>query len=226
MKYNIKIEYDGYPEDPREWSNVGTMLCSHRRYKLGDASPSMDPETILLKILQDCNHEVPKENISMKELMSRVDSIPIEKGFVLPLTLYDHSGISMSVGIDRGWDSSHVGYIYITKETMDKENISPENVENVLRGEVNLYDEYLRGEIFYVRVEKEDAVGNHLLDEGCSGFYGTDFDENGLKEFVLSCIEEEEIRQEISEEISSWHGDEEYEFKTKGHDEFQPDFEI
>jgi len=31
-----KIVADMNPESPREWDNVGTMVCSHRRYNLGD----------------------------------------------------------------------------------------------------------------------------------------------------------------------------------------------
>lgn len=40
----LKIVQDECPEDPREWSNLGHMVCWHRHYRLGDkhsfASPS------------------------------------------------------------------------------------------------------------------------------------------------------------------------------------------
>jgi hypothetical protein len=35
-KYEIQIIPDSDPESPREWDNLGTMICQHRRYNLGD----------------------------------------------------------------------------------------------------------------------------------------------------------------------------------------------
>lgn len=32
----VKVIADSSPESPREWDNVGTMLCKHGRYELGD----------------------------------------------------------------------------------------------------------------------------------------------------------------------------------------------
>lgn len=34
--FTIKVEDDPEPNDPREWDNLGTMICAHRRYILGD----------------------------------------------------------------------------------------------------------------------------------------------------------------------------------------------
>ena len=35
-KYRLEVILDTYPENPRKWDNLGTMVCSHRRYDLGD----------------------------------------------------------------------------------------------------------------------------------------------------------------------------------------------
>ena len=32
----IDVHQDPEPESPRDWCNLGTMVCDHRRYKLGD----------------------------------------------------------------------------------------------------------------------------------------------------------------------------------------------
>ena len=32
----INVYYDDTPEDQRNWSNVATFVCEHRRYNLGD----------------------------------------------------------------------------------------------------------------------------------------------------------------------------------------------
>jgi hypothetical protein len=34
--HTIQIMPDPYPESPRDWSNISTMICFHRRYKIGD----------------------------------------------------------------------------------------------------------------------------------------------------------------------------------------------
>ena len=36
-KYELKIEQDTDPMNPRtDWDNLGTMVCFHNRYDLGD----------------------------------------------------------------------------------------------------------------------------------------------------------------------------------------------
>lgn len=34
--YKIHITYDNFAEDPREWDNIATFVCEHRKYKMGD----------------------------------------------------------------------------------------------------------------------------------------------------------------------------------------------
>ena len=35
-KYKIEVIQDSEPESPREWDNLGNMICFHRNYNLGD----------------------------------------------------------------------------------------------------------------------------------------------------------------------------------------------
>lgn len=41
--YKIKIYSEDNPEDPRDWDNVGTMVCWNSRYTLGDEQPKCSP---------------------------------------------------------------------------------------------------------------------------------------------------------------------------------------
>ncbi len=34
--YRLKIENDDWADSPREWDNLGHMICWHRNYNLGD----------------------------------------------------------------------------------------------------------------------------------------------------------------------------------------------
>lgn len=88
-----------------------------------------------------------------------------EKNLILPLNLYDHSGLSMSVSsfIGRGqhaeWDSGQVGWIYATAEDIHDmyENVSKESVERakeLLKSEVETYDYYLQGQCYCFKLYK------------------------------------------------------------------------
>ncbi len=57
----------------------------------------------------------------------------------------------------------------IMKKMLDK-------VKSYLLAEVEVYDQYLRGEVFGFTLE--DIEGNEI--DSCWGFFGSDFQENGL----------------------------------------------
>lgn len=128
-----------------------------------------------------------------------------DKIFYLPLYLYDHSGITMSTGrFGDTWDSGQVGFIYVTKEDIEKEYgaFNEKNLEtamNVLQGEVDIYDQYLRGDVYWYCLEKflggtvagEEVSPQETLCENifweeidsCGGFYGSDVTENGMADY-------------------------------------------
>ena len=145
--FTIKIVPDDNPESPRQWSNLGKMICWHWRYNLGD------------------EHEFE----TAREFATFIKEI--KPPVVLPLYLYDHSvqSISTSSFVGRAhhaeWDSGQVGYIYVTKEALLSEHkgkkiITPamkKYAEGVLRAEVEAYDQFLRGEVYGFVVEDEDG---------------------------------------------------------------------
>jgi hypothetical protein len=128
----LKVEQDEYPLNPREdWDNLGNMICFHRSYILGDYNLSKEYE--------------PNDYYKLKE---RKDVV------ILPLYLYDHSGITMNTkGFSCRWDSGQVGFIYVTHETIRKEfgvkrvtQELREKVKGYLEGEVEVYDQYITGD--------------------------------------------------------------------------------
>lgn len=44
MTYKVEIAQDELAESPRMWDNLGTMVCAHRNYDLGDVSVSCEAE--------------------------------------------------------------------------------------------------------------------------------------------------------------------------------------
>jgi hypothetical protein len=44
MNYSYIVEqYFDEVDSPRDWDNLGTMACWHRRYNLGDEQPRLEP---------------------------------------------------------------------------------------------------------------------------------------------------------------------------------------
>jgi hypothetical protein len=80
---------------------------------------------------------------------------------ILPLYLYDHSGITMNTtGFGCPWDSGQVGWIFATKKDVRqwfnlKKITKPyiDKVREILLGEVKMYDRYLTGEHEYEEIE-------------------------------------------------------------------------
>ena len=160
--YRIVISHDEDMESPRSWSNMGTMVCLHNKYLLGDT-----PQDIAKG---DFN--------SWDEVRDEI----VRRGgvLILPLGLYDHGGISMYVGSSHDrWDGGQVGFIYVTQDDLDREGVSIEKAEDILKHEVEVYDKYLRGEFVQYRVEKDNTCPTCKHTEpdfidSCSGYGSTD----------------------------------------------------
>ena len=159
----LVISYDECPTDPRSWDNAGVMACAHNSYKLGDNDTSLD-------IKEAGSWEACEAWLKENAIVW------------LPLALYDHGGITMSVGTGGGWDSGQVGYIYAGKwEFADarlawgKKGI--ERMRQNLTAEVEEYDQYLRGECWRWRYETRTEChtcgkGEWKLVESCGGYLG------------------------------------------------------
>lgn len=63
---------------------------------------------------------------------------------ILPLYLYDHSGITMNTtGFSCPWDSGRVGFIFAAQATILLCGTSEDKIEDELRSEVEVYDKYI-----------------------------------------------------------------------------------
>jgi hypothetical protein len=180
--YTIRVHLDPEPESPREWSNLGKMICFHRRYQLGD------------------KHDYRVEDFdSWAELAERLH----EDGAIIinGLWLYDHSGLSISAfekwPYNDPWDAGQVGFICAFADDVRKEygvkRISAkikQKVAGVLLAEVKAYDEYLRGEVYgYVIPGIEDR---NVVDS-CWGFYGKDYMIEEAKSIIDSIVGKKEL---------------------------------
>ena len=185
-KFRVRLERDSDPMSPRDWENVGTMACWHSRYNLGDEQPTWQAD-VWLRDLAAEHVKAYDVNLISDENIQRI----LDKHFlILPLYLFDHSGISISCApFSCPWDSGQVGYIYCTKEEGLHECRSEETALKCLETEVETYDQYLRGDIWGFIVEKwvgcaECGRGEWEEVDSCWGFYGTNVEENGMLDHI------------------------------------------
>lgn len=49
--YKLTVDYDTYPENPRDWDNEAAMVCWHRRYNLGDQHDYKSPDAFVWTLM-------------------------------------------------------------------------------------------------------------------------------------------------------------------------------
>jgi hypothetical protein len=165
--YLIEIIQDNDPLNPRiDYDNLGKMICFHKRYDLGDK--------------HDYNHRDYDSWDEQRKDIEKKEDVCV----MLRLFLLDHSGITMKTSpFGCRFDSSCVGFTYVTKEQVRKEygvkRINKELIEKVtkiLESEVKTYDQYLTGDVYGYRISKvtECELGHEHKEEvdSCWGYYG------------------------------------------------------
>lgn len=164
----FKVHQDDCGTDsPRDWDNLGTMICSHRNYTLGDEQFEASE--------YDGWADLEK---SLKEQGANC---------ILPLYLYDHSGISMYTTGDssyrqhEAWDSGQVGFIYTTAKDIEENFLTvgegtEQQVKEILESEIKIYSQYLKGDVWGVEVATID--GEHV--DSLWGLYG----QEAVDEFI------------------------------------------
>ena len=175
-EFNLKngrklvVEQCDFAESPREWDNLGTMVCFHTRYNLGDK--------------HIYNHSDYNSWEELERAIIKNENVAV----ILPLYLYDHGGITMNTtGFSCGWDSGQVGFIFISKEKALSEyggkivtKKLKERLVTYLTNEVETYDQYISGDVYQFIIEDEN--GNE--EDSCGGFYGSDISKNGILEHI------------------------------------------
>lgn len=225
--FTIEVHQDSDAQNPRtdcDWQ--GTMVCWHRRYNLGDEQPSCDPQEFMERLACEVDPSVEdkldywrNEGWSMhgneksdamikKHILEALDKHVV----MLPLYLYDHSGITMSTGsFSCQWDSGQVGNIYMTREKIRKEQgwkvltkSRREKIAKYLEGEVETYDQYLTGEVFGFTVVDPDDEDDPI--DSCWGYYGDDHRASGLLETAENAIDchIERNRKGHFEQLKKW----------------------
>jgi hypothetical protein len=138
--YQIQHETEEVLCNPREDDNLGSMVCYHRRYNLGDKNPYLP------------GHYKPNSGdfwgwTDLGKYLDKVHDLAV----CLPVYMYEHSGIAVSTKpFSCPWDSGQIGFIFVSKEKLRKEygvkRITASLVAKavrILEAEVQEYNQYL-----------------------------------------------------------------------------------
>lgn len=174
-KYTIEISQDDLAENPRDWENLGRIICWHHRYNLGDQHKFT------------CPSHFEEEAKELKHIM-------------LPLFLYDHSGITMNTaGFSCQWDSGQVGYVYVSRiklrEEFGYQRLTKKRfteIRGLLEREIKTYDQFLRGDVYNYSITNDSG---EIIDS-CGGFFGHDHCLSEAQDLVKWHIADDKKRRE------------------------------
>ena len=188
----LVIENDENPFDPREEDDglIDHMMCWHRRYSLGDKHSFEYPYDCLMDLAEKLGLKFRSDDPSYTQVEKKLE--PYIQ--MLPLWLYDHSGITMSCGLrvwpyNDQWDSGQVGFIYMLKDdVMTLPGVHKNNwrqkANEYMKASVKTYDQYITGDVIgFIAYEKDDN-DEWVETDSCWGFFGSDLMENGLPDSV------------------------------------------
>jgi hypothetical protein len=115
----VSLVHDEDCGSPRDYDNLGTMVCWHRNYHLGDTHDYQHPDTFLEWFRTQPGNR---------------------KAVLLTVYMFEHGGVALSTG-DFGdpWDSGQVGWIYALPERIREDQMCKKitkkvraNVEHML----------------------------------------------------------------------------------------------
>ncbi len=190
--HTIEIFQDIYPDNPRSWDNLTEIHAWHKRINIGD---------------KECNYYL-YEQYEKDRLDTVLKEAKKNRDIVLPLYIYQHSGITIRLTpFNCQWDSGQVGWVIVRrKKILDEWKAKrltkqlKEKVMKVIEGEIKTYDDYFVGNVY-----------GYVIDDGdsCWGYYG-DYNHPDYgaiveaKGVVDSIVEYEKKRDKLFKKIAKW----------------------
>ena len=211
-----KLEYN---RSSREWE-----LLENNYWSTGKDwyMSSSYPASLKGKDVPDSFFDECLSALHIDELIELVGQM--EGMVILPLYLYDHSGITMNtVGFSCPWDSGQAGWIYADYDMIKKEygEVTPETIvkaQNLLISEVKDYDYCLTGQCYGFKLYEGDTE-----IDSCWGFIG---DINDVSEYIKEHLPSE-CKDIVDSLVFKYDIDEDdYLEKALGYDEEEEDLEV
>ena len=168
-EFRLTIERDIEAESPRDCDNLGTLYIQKLRHHI----------------------DVSDKNSRRQYWEDREDW---GDGVLIPLEVVeDRQSITMNPQAVPDFDDpegeeifdEYAGFIYVSREKLDKEygegGWDRERVESVLLAEVETLQKWIEGEVYGYTLKEKTETGWEMIDS-CWGFYGDDWEQNGMGE--------------------------------------------
>jgi len=154
--YTLIVSIDRYPVNPRGLECFGRLICFYPGNALGDRH-TYDDYNAFLKDIIPGGADPGLERMNTTALLHAAEL----NNVLMPVYLKEGAGICVSAMPVWSYDSlfalenRQIGWIYVSHDRIKQEfstgSITPELIENakiLLYGEVDYYNNYLRGECF------------------------------------------------------------------------------
>lgn len=211
-RFTAVISYDKGAENPREWDNLGTLAMSDSfRYLCGNGDiTAYDEFDLKLSALYEAEALSSEyyDRLKYDDDIEKVRDLFDSKLVSLPVYCYQHGNIALNTsGFSCRWDSGLIGYIFASKkairENFNTKRCSQKIIEKALAimdSEIRTLSHWASGDCYsfdiYQHKKDQDFRDGDLFDSLC-GFYGSDFDENGLNVEINSV-------SRVNQIIKSW----------------------
>ena len=182
-KPRLVVKHDTCGDSPREWSNLGLFLTFERN----NSSPDDNENYKWIKelmYLAECSAD------HYNKIMETFEENGEKIKYMEFVSKYEHSGVTYSLGVSRGWDEGVCGF-YIVFENDETKDMTEEQIEKIIKSELDTYSQYANGEVYEFTEYDED--GKEVQSVG--GYYDMD----QIKEYL-----EDETIIEKGEDVSDF----------------------
>ena len=177
------VDYDDCDWSPREWGGLSTFYTWDSGYYSPDKhnfnSGLEFLGTIIGEELIEKIHDKYDNNSDFfEDITKRLDKL----GYILyPVSKYEHSGVQYFLGVSSGWDTGTVGVIFAEKkkicEWFNVKKVTQKvrkNVQEQFENEIDLYNKYVNGEVYYVSIENFKGENCDCLSGVYEDIYNTE----------------------------------------------------
>lgn len=188
-KVFVQVETDDWAENPREWSNLWTILTWTSRYDSIDSNQYRDLEEFLLSHLTEKQvANLFKNSSNTKEFFDKVKKRFYDLGYLVePISKFEHGQVVFSAGVSQGWDSGVVGVAMVNINDVKKEYGASvlskglkEKIHAILDSELDTYNSWANGYVYTVTLI--DFDGNVV--DSLGGMIGYESEEKMIQEYI------------------------------------------
>jgi hypothetical protein len=179
----VKIYPDDCQDSPRDWDNLGTLVCFSREYNLGDGGYSNRAQ-VLRHVLESGALWLPVilHDYGSGRIKLELDTVEMVRQKLLINNLPEDASDN---DIEEFWARNQCGLVFVESEKLVNE-YGADNAETretalkCLESEIETYNQFLEGDVYGYTIERAKHCKSCDSDsmehvDSCWGFYGLDY---------------------------------------------------